>query len=368
MMRWGWMFALAALTPSLAHADTGAVWEGVWQGKVGNLPVRVCLTKQDGWSFGAYYYLKHLKIIHLDQIGESKDWTEGERYPENPAKPRWTFDKIGAQSLSATWQSGAKRLPITLTRAAAIGEDEVPCGSAAFNGPRATPARVESKPAKLDGRPYTKLTFMPGPQFSDVSIEGFVLDDKRPAVARVNAQLRARLPGIAGESDYLDCLASSLGAQGTEGDYSQSTTPSMITQNWLAATVEEGAYCGGAHPYSDSSSKSFDLRLGTEVNLQSWFGPTGFTTDKDGGGPITPALRTALLKRATKPEKECEGVLAEADFWGLGLTRQGMRFSPSLPRVVLACSEDVTIPYAELSGFLNAKGKAGVASVVADLK
>ena len=194
------------------------------------------------------------------------------------------------------------------------------------------------------------------------------MNEKTPAIRRVNAILRKVLPAPVGNPDYLNCVASSLGAQGANGDYSVSLSPAMITSRWLAVSGGAGGYCGGAHPYFDEFRRTFDLISGKEVELSSWFGGAGLSADKDEAGKITEALRAQILKHAPKPETDCEGVLASSDYWTIGLTRRGMIFIPGLPHAALGCSEEISVPYAELSRFLNATGKAGVISVLADLK
>ena len=159
------IFALLALTPSLAHAESGAVWEGVWQGQLGTQPVRVCLTKRESWSFGAYYYLKHLTPIPLRQIENSKSWVEGSSAPKDSSKPRWDFETISESILTAAWKANGKSVPIRLTRMSALAAAEQPCGSDIFNAPRVKGGHIVSKQARLDGRTYTNLTYVPGPQF-----------------------------------------------------------------------------------------------------------------------------------------------------------------------------------------------------------
>ena len=368
MIRYVLLLISLLLTPSIAFATPTQIWAGVWQGKVGTLPVRVCLNGEVNAGFGAYYYLRHLKPIALRQVESSKIWTEGDGGLDDATAARWAFETISTNRLTATWRTKGKSLPVNLTRVEKASDIEAPCGSRTFHAPRNAGGRIVAIPARLGNRTYTKLTFAPGPQFSAVAIESLALNEKSLAIARVNALLREKLPSAAGYPEFLGCLAGSLGSQGTEGYYSLSLTPGLITPNWLAVTVNAGSFCGGAHPSYSEYSRTFDLRTGKEIDLHSWFAPIGFAAAKDGVGPITPALRTLLLKYASKPEAECATVLATTDYWNIGLARGGMSFIPSLPHVAFACTETVVLPYAQLASFLNNQGVAGVRSVASELK
>lgn len=53
-----------AAAPAQAQSPAPSTWQGVWRGTIGQAPVQVCLDR----DFGAYYYLKHLKIISLGPL------------------------------------------------------------------------------------------------------------------------------------------------------------------------------------------------------------------------------------------------------------------------------------------------------------
>jgi hypothetical protein len=74
-----------------------------------------------------------------------------------------------------------------------------------------------------------------------------------------------------------------------------------------------------------------------------------------------------MILKGWKPEDpECRDAIADQEFWNIGISRAGLVFSPSLPRVIMACGEDFTIPFARLTPWLNATGRAAVASIEAE--
>ena len=366
---------LGLLIPTLARADAPPVWQGVWKGTIGALPVRVCLTKRDyGGPRGYYYYLSQLKIISLEQQGDSKVWIEG----SSPiaGKPAWTFETVSGDLLAGTWRDADKALPFRLDRLVAprgdgLTESDGLCGGMAFNGPRIPPVRITSKPAVKDGVHYTRQFYDPGKQF-DIHVESFALPGTTAGERGVNALLRKLLPSSNGTNDYIDCELAGLDSSGGGGNYSLSVVPVMITRNWLATEASEDSYCGGAHPNAGIYPAVYDLAKGVEVDPRDWFGVRAVTRAALSGGMIaktlTPAFRAFVLTHQSPPDPKCREALTTADFWDLGLSRKGMTFSPSLAHVDQGCSDAIIVPFGQLARFLNAKGVAAVGSVVADLK
>ncbi|RDE06680.1 hypothetical protein [Sphingomonas aracearum] len=360
------VLATALLAGSAQPASAGdrapePAWAGVWQGQVGSLPVRACLARDGlGGGFGSYYYLSRLRPIRLEQAGGSRVWAEKADRPQGTAGPSWTFATVGPRLLAGSWRYGARRLPFRLTRLAA--GDEEPCAGVAFNGPRLRFLRVASTPARLAGESYTRLTFDAGPAFPDVKLESFALTGTDAASVRINARLRELMPASATGSDWYGCITGALASPSGGGDYEARVTPTLITPRWLAATELVGYYCGGAHPDGTNSSLVFDRTTGREVDLHGWLAP-GAIDRRDHGVALRSAFRDFLLARAGELEAECRETLNTAEFWDIGLSRAGLSFTPELPHVVAACANPVAVPWAPLSPWLGAAGKAGAATL-----
>jgi hypothetical protein len=370
------MAAAAVLGQSARTADAlPPAWQGVWRGTIGTLPVRACLDHRDYVDQGAYYYLSHLAIINLGRIdkgGPTMTWSEAADSEKKDEGPLWVLSPARGDSLTGEWRSKGKALPIRLARAASPDDADGPCGGLAFSGPRVTPITITRKPAVKDGVAYTRLIANVGKQF-EVTLESFEAPGATPADARINQILRKRIPDRGEGSEYLDCVMGNLGATGYDGAYSNIAAPSMITRRWLVWTMSSATDCGGAHPDESQSTSVFDRLTGDSVDLWRWFSPSAVTRDApEGGGQaayeVAPSLLDAILARWRAPDRDCQQAFEDETFWDVALTRRGFGFTPMLPHVVQACAEQIILPYPAATRFLNATGRAGVASVVEDLR
>jgi hypothetical protein len=69
---------------------------GVWQGEIGNLPVRACFTEREWGAFGAYFYQSRLQLIALEAAeGGNNAFTESEA---GAGAPRWQIERVAAGS------------------------------------------------------------------------------------------------------------------------------------------------------------------------------------------------------------------------------------------------------------------------------
>lgn len=362
--RWFAAWCVVLSLSSVLHAadPTPPVWQGVWQGTIGTLPIRACLAWDrigPGDAFGSYYYLSRLSAIHLEQQGTSKVWAEGYATPNGPTLPRWTFAEVGRDRLTGTWASSGRSLPFALARVRS-DNDEAPCGTEAFNGPRWRPLAVKATPAAKDGVRYRRLVFRAGPAFPSISMEGFELDGTDAATRRINAGLRVRVPGP--QEDWRGCIMGGLDAHGVDGDLEETLAPTLMTSRWLGATLTEDDDCGGAHPNSGTVALVFDRTTGAAVDLHGWLDDAALDRSEATAElppTVRPSFRRLLVARAGDIEPDCRGALAEEEFWDIGLDRLGLTFRPELPHVTQACADDVLVPWASLARFLTPAGRAG---------
>lgn len=360
---------VVALLATPAFAQDAPVYAGVWQGTVGDLPVRVCLDRHNyekaGGGFGAYYYLRHMRLIPIEQQADSRAWNEN----PNEGKPplaQWLFDTVSPTLLTARFTQGSRALPVRLTPAGRIGSDEQPCGTVLFNRSRLPAVKVKSTTATKDGVAYTKLALVLAPQFADVSVETFALPGRTRAIARVNALLRGDLDKDPEHSDWFGCIAGQLNNHGSDGDYGQAIEPTFITPHWLATSDATGFYCGGPHPDDDQTSHLYDLDAGAEVDLYSWLGAKAI--ERDGQStPLRPAFRDFVIARSGPIEAECREAIATQDYWDVGASRIGLAFTPSLPHVMSACKEPILVRFDRLAPWLSARGRGEVARFRASL-
>lgn len=361
------MFALAALAlaaaPQTAQAEP--LIDGVWRGTIGTLPVQVCLSASRSYPVGSYYYLSKLTPISL-LSDDGKSWKEGYE-----GKAVWKIALSGQTRITGTWAQGARSLPITLTRQP-MGDDgelDGPCESTAYLAPRITAPRIVPVPASAGKLAYTRLDYKVGKSFTAVEIASFQLRAERPGDAAINRALRGLLDPAKGQVDYLGCMKGNLGNSGTDGDFSMVAEPSFASGEFVEATVSDGGSCGGAHPYNDRYRMVFDRVSGKRVELGRWLNAGAITVKYDRQADyterkLTEAFKKLVLSRMTiDSEADCKDVLEQADYWDIGLVETGLTFEPSLPHAMQACGDVASVPFAQLTPWLSAEGKAGRARV-----
>ena len=197
----------------------------------------------------------------------------------------------------------------------------------------------------------------------------FALDGADPVVRRLNATMAEALAGE--PPRWFECVSNALEQSGMEGEYSEELTPVMISQRWLSVSDRQGGYCGGAHPDASSSYRLYDMTNGAEADLHDWFSDRGFSRERpEGAGgdivTLTPALRNEIIGAWRPQQEECGPVIREAEYWTVGLTRDGMTFGPSLPHVVAACEEGWVLGFDRLRPYLTPEALANIRALQAE--
>lgn len=381
-----------AAAPAQAQSPAPSTWQGVWRGTIGQAPVQVCLDR----DFGAYYYLKHLKIISLGPLDRPTNsatlpvWSESP-YGRTPGKgPLWRITPLNDHHLQGVWQSGSRTLPLRLQRVpvpqTSTSAGESPCGSVAFSAPRYTRPVVTTRPATLMGRAYTRVQVDPGRQFEDSSIETFQLPDDSPEIRRVNAALSRPVPRSREDAAHFACSRAALGQSGLDGAISTTLTPLILTPGWLVVQNSTSVTCGGAHPSAGVDYQTWDLRHGAVVDLYLWFtatalhrerprppAGTGAGTDREADAfdlppTYTPAFRRLIEAAYPRHDADCRDAARSTTFWSPHLTARGMAFTPEMPHVVQACAEDAEIPFTRLAPSLTPAARRTFEAFLAEVR
>lgn len=351
--------ALLAAAPASAQ-ETAPAWEGVWEGKVGRFPVRVCLNRwgEDVPGRGSYYYLSRLEPLSLADAGDGM-WIESA--PNSESEAEWFIEQIAEGTMRGLWRQGERELRFEL-RPVAWEEtefEEGPCGSHAFIEPLIQGGETHYADAEFEGLRYVRTFYRPPASFADnVTIETFTFDADNPADAAINAELSSRIPS-GWDSEWLQCLAGSLSAIGQDGFFEQTVKPTLVTRAFLGVEETSSTYCGGAHPNYYTVSHTFDRRNGTEIDLFDWLGEAPAEGEQSA---IPGRLRDLVIARwPAGGDEQCRDLAAESDYWYLGLSRDGIVFTPDMPHAATPCEEPVTVDWRALAPFLDAEGKAGLA-------
>lgn len=362
------LIALAATSMQPAAAGPPA---GVWEGTVGTLSVRACFLGPDEGAFGAYYYRARLQLIALAPVegarGAFREATgRGDGAGPEADAPRWQIERAAGGTLTARWTSGRRTLPVRLRRIAGA-VDEGPCASLFFHAPRLAGLRTVRARGSTDGVAWTRLRLDHGGRFG-VSVESFALDGTGAAVRRLNATFGRSL--TSNPPEWLDCIRGTLVNGPYEGDYRSSLAPVMIARRWLSVADSNSGFCGGARPFENSSFRTFDLASGLEVDLHDWLNRAAVERERVEGGTdilkrMQPAFRSFLLT-GWRGDGECDEIVRGTEFWTIGLTRDGLVFTPSLPHAVRLCHQDFMIGFDRLRPFLTPDALAQIAALRAE--
>jgi len=355
-----WLAISALTSAGLALADPNASSvEGVWDGKVGSMPIRACFNQSEyGEGFGVYYYNAHLQLIQLRELKDSSG-TYVEGFPWDKDAPQWRIGKVSDHELSGEWRNGGKTLPFRLARTPwlRLAEDETPCSSKLFYEPRLRGIRIAVGTAEPPDPRYHRLV-LEYPDQKDVGVETIELAGKTPAIRQINAQLRKPFEGNPPEWHECELIA---GGGSSSGGWSESWEPKMFGRKWLSVTRYVETYCGGPHPDSWTSSHTYDLQSGREVDLSKWL-------NKSVGEA---AFRRLLLDASGRgDDADCSEVVEqsiEGFALDIELRRNGLAFTPNnLPHVVQACGDEAFISFAELRPYLSTEGKRNVVALQAE--
>lgn len=360
------MLALLAALAAAAQAPSADL-RGVWEGNIGDLPVRACFDRRDWGAFGAYYYLSRRRLIALEpEEGEGGAFRETDA--RDPNNPRWTIESAGSTGLSARWEGGGRALPVRLRRVAGADGEDGPCTSPVFHQPRLEGVRTVASPASIDGVAYTRIALDHGGRFS-ASFETFALDGSSEAVRRINATLAE--PRAGDLPEWFDCVRTALVHSPYEGDYNDSLAPTLISERWLNVAYQYDNFCGGNHPNHGRLYRVFDLADGEEVDLHDWLDETAVhrehlaEVDSD-IAKLRPEFRDFILSGWRADPPECDDVVRSDEYWNIGLARDGLIFAPDLPHVAQFCTEEFTIAFERLRPYLSDLGARSVRALEAE--
>lgn len=350
---------LALFVAGAAPAPDGL--SGVWEGTVGDLPVRACFAQGARDAFGAYYYLSHRRLIALEpEEGTSGAFREVDS--RDPERPRWAVAAAEGDRLAGSWTQGRRRLALRLRRVEGTGGDEGACASLVFHAPRLAGVRTVAESASIDGAAYTRSRLAGAGHFN-AAVESFALDGDGEAVRRINERLAE--PWAGDPPEWFDCLRTALEQGPHEGDYHRTLAPVLVAGRWLSAVDRFDHYCGGNHPNHGQRYLAFDLSSGVEVDLHDWLGDAAVRRERPewSGSDLTtfqPAFRDFILGGWTSGDAECDEIVRDHERWTIGLRRDGLSFAPDLPHVAQACGDEFILSFDRLAPFLTREGEQAV--------
>ena len=362
--------------------------DGVWKGKIGNIPVTACFN---GNIRSYYYYQKHLIPIPLDpdessiSQGSAMHWAE--------ADGNWKFNTLSPDEISGIWTGNNQRkLPIALKRIATSNHeqvtqpDNIACGSDAFNMPleksksltigetrAAGNLRYRYKYLYLDeaifgtreGRPTT-LIESGGTTSYHVSTIEFIGNDAATTI--LNNTVMKLIPR---EDDLINNMFGhrrDAMEHAMEGGYTYNVTLSSIN-HWLTLVIHE-TEVSIDRPISTSESKYiFDMNTGLPLNPIAWF-KGGEKMEISNPTTLPPSLAKLVFSNVGTGSpgehldqnefNDCYNSPAPGQVqYNLVLTKNSIVFEVPSNRNG-SCGDAFEIPFSKLTPYLNKKGKAAL--------
>ncbi|ALV07954.1 hypothetical protein [Roseateles depolymerans] len=326
-----------------AQGSAAACSAGVWLGTLGGTPISLELrSPEDRAQVGRYYYRASLGDLFLKQDASTGEWQEEDENGKSTGLLRLSCQ---SETLSGEWRSmdGARRLPVL---AKAAPEAQYPVARAGAIKP------TGQKSSNFQKRRFDLLTF--GPQGGGT--EGVRLVGTAAGLDAINAALRQA--AVEAVSDHLECKASGRLERGPDAGYEAEIRQQVEAWNdryVVIRTYTEG-YCGGAHPWHDTFTTTFQLDTGAKVDVSTWLLPE-YRKDIGDASPLGRLLRKTYEKGDLGPEySECKDSIAWNGASLHGLPGQ-LVFHTSAPYALTPCAEDVALPLAQVQRFLSPEGR-----------
>lgn len=340
------LLPLAALCASPALAQP--LLSGVYEGRVGDFPILMRLDPTDPDEGSKYAYRSRGLDLRLGvKMGAAGAVTLSEFGAYDSSKDAYTVNAtfegtLRGGTLSGTWRSadGKRRLPFTVSKVDAAGAK----------------AALPSSPGLEKLRrsdPYTFLklnrAFAAAPRSAGLEWRRETLSGvayPRTGNARLDAALQDRQLDAAAQA--LDCrsfLAQGPRAGETSEAWEQTTTVTYRSATLFSLKEEIFADCGGAHPNAWTDGAILEVASGRELKpAELW-----------------PRLTAARLNTAYQgayrtsgnTDPECVSALRDlgkdSPEYTAFLSSGGLTLWPAfLPHVVLACAEEITLPFSLL--------------------
>jgi hypothetical protein len=281
---------------------------------------------------------------------------------------------VGAAELAAKspllgqWldAKGKRATPIRLSRIKAATNDAGHCNDvgkqSGFNNLRIDGQKIATgKTQETQGVKYQVISALNGSVSSIVLLGNDANVSNVVNFAAINQTLARLLRNAIAQS--FECQSNVARLKGSDFDFTLSVKIVAVTREWISLRQNSSDDCGGAHPNSNSSLSTFDLKSGEKMALSRWL--TGGKQDRTTYTPpaqlnnIIIQQAIAELKSAQPNEnQECIDLLASyKDEYGLSLSKTGMVFSTGFPHVAQACDAEIDIPDVKLQAFLTKEGK-----------
>ncbi len=321
--------------------------------------------------------------------GRRGSWTESGADGAGSSSGMWTLKIRARDFLEGAWTDPQRRRaePIQLKRfktlsssdarpgCAVAGQDGITFNPDIYKQTRAEKI-VAGKIETFNGKTYRVLLALGG------RVRSVELIADGEVVASLNARLANQLK--INMANYYTCptLGTSDGKKVPNGkpNFSAGIEPIFWNERWISLAQYVSGDCGGAHPFSDVSNSTWNLKTGESVNLWTWIKNSrkkDVSSEYDAyyfNYAAPEKLNRLIADKATKARlafnpKEaqdspnCMANLKENNEYELIPGKNGLIFSHRFPHVSQACNDSIEIPFGSLLQFLTKEGKMAIDSL-----
>lgn len=407
-----WFFAFCLLIQSqvfaeenIAKKNLGAI-NGVWETTVNKQKFLVCW---ESYGTGNAYNKKNphqLFELSASDKSDSLSWTWLDSSDEKvPLKPFLQITKIEHNKIVADVQYGLQSSKsMALKRVKTINytgdclfdgyqrKDKDVTMYQAFNAPRVKALKIwYSAPKTFMGKQYRiNNAATQGKSKSVGEVSSLALSNDGQDLTAINKTLA---------HDYKDDQLSLVtcgdsNELGNGGDYQSHQQLRYWGSDWVSISYHSDGYCGGAHPFFNSDTQTFNIATGKSEDIWQWFKLT--TLDKNAEVAddekqvcrfkaqkdeyLTQCLPPKLVKKIyqarTICDKKCHFLgekmedfreMADGHIYSITLSPNGVSFVPGIAepaRGMRTYFAHYVIPYTELKPFLSKKGRAEISKIM----
>ncbi|UXH79360.1 hypothetical protein [Roseateles amylovorans] len=335
-------FMLLMASVSAVHAAT--CQSGTWSGTLGKLPITLQLeaTQRDDPLSGRYYYRDAMAELELKQDpANDRQWVEIDDKGQATGQLRLDCD---GTMLTGEWRtpSGVKTLPIQAMR---IPDEQ-------YHAARLASIKPTTRgTTRIGNGSYERLVL----DAAGASIQAVRLQGTSTGILAINQSLWQQATETLGE--HLDCRAEARRERGRASEFESNLQEDVVawSRGYVAVSLNNEGYCGGAHPWHGESFRTYRLDTGAQEDVTQWL-----REDLRQGIEKDSALGRQLMARYRKTpngaEPECiDGITLSLS--GVHPVAQGLAFQADAPYALTPCIEVVVLPIDVVLPFLTAEGR-----------
>ena len=403
------LIAIACIQPSAFAEETNIqnsrkTLNGVWKAAVNQQKLFVCLADHQAYAYNTQNLNELIELSPAENSNDMRWKWHDSSGEETASKPFLTLNEISAHQITADIQYGVKTTTRIILKRIKTSNNSGDClfddynrkvndvsNYQAFNAPRVKALKTwESAPSTFIGKQYRTKNAATRPKSrtgGKVSVLNLLSDTQdMSAVNKTLAQYFV--------SDKLSLVTCGDDSATGGGDFHAHQKLRYWGSKWVSISYHSDGYCGGAHPFFNADTQTFNIATGKSEDIWQWFKLTTldrkaeiaedekqicrFKVHKDEylKQCLPPKLVRKIYRARTICDEKCRFSGEKAiDFreatdghiYSASLSPHGVIFLPSLAepaRGMRTYFAHYVIPYAELKPFLSKKGREEINKII----